>query len=340
MKSGTRSIGSGGLSEMSVKDNGTGTGIVFATSPGNVALDGDGPHSPFTASLLTHIGTPNTSLQTIMSRVTGDVNEATDNQQRPWFHQSYTDEVFLYQTAALASAPAPTAIAPEPQIATDAASGLEDEKYMFNLARDTGHVEDYELYLEFYPNGRFARHARVMIERLKGAQTETQMASVNPAVTGTTRTLAGYNPNAPLLLEVTQQLRSTPSSQMTENALAMGREKRREVQARLNAAGHNVGGADGQFGGKTRTGIASWQMANGLPATQYLNGVQLDLLTSQTEATYMAHMTAPVATKTRTYSSGSKRSSTNAGVGAVGESIVKGVSEGIGRAFGEKIFGR
>jgi Caspase domain len=37
---------------------GAGTLIAFATAPGQVALDGDGVHSPFSAALLRHISTP------------------------------------------------------------------------------------------------------------------------------------------------------------------------------------------------------------------------------------------------------------------------------------------
>jgi uncharacterized caspase-like protein len=32
--------------------------IAFATAPGQVALDGEGAHSPFSAALSRHIGTP------------------------------------------------------------------------------------------------------------------------------------------------------------------------------------------------------------------------------------------------------------------------------------------
>ena len=61
LASNTRSVSSGGLAEVQISDTGSGTGIIFATEPGQVAYDGDGSNSPFTQALLQHIGTPGIS---------------------------------------------------------------------------------------------------------------------------------------------------------------------------------------------------------------------------------------------------------------------------------------
>jgi len=44
----------------------------------------------------------------------------------------------------------------------------------------------------------------------------------------------------------------------------------RDAQARLNALGHSVGSVDGQPGSRTRRALASFQSAQGLPASGYL----------------------------------------------------------------------
>ena len=52
----------------------TGTGellVVYATSPGMTADDGDGGNSPFTMALLDYIGTPGIEVQTVVKRVIG-----------------------------------------------------------------------------------------------------------------------------------------------------------------------------------------------------------------------------------------------------------------------------
>ncbi|TDL88034.1 caspase family protein [Meridianimarinicoccus aquatilis] len=300
----SRSIATRGLGEMDVTDTGIGTGIVFATAPGDVAEDGNGRNSPFTSALLNNIGTPNTPFTSIMTRVTGEVFAATDGRQRPWFNQSFTGEVVLHDVP-VEAAPAPVAAAPAPNVAAPSASA-EDERFMFDIARDSGYVEDYETYLDFYPNGRFARFARLAIERLtptdaSPAEPEQIVAQADIAetpsspveVAPTAIASRAYDPTAPLVLAPTQTALLAPATQQSETALAMDREKRREVQARLNASGHKVGRPDGMFGPRTRGGIAAWQTANGLPATQHLNALQLAMLTSQTEATYQAFLTAP-----------------------------------------------
>lgn len=67
------------------------------------------------------------------------------------------------------------------------------------------------------------------------------------------------------------------------------------MQARLNASGVDVGWPDGVVGPNTRKGISSWQVNNGLPPTGYLNALQYQMLTSQTEATYATYLAAPKA---------------------------------------------
>jgi tetratricopeptide (TPR) repeat protein len=90
---GTRStsVGSG----LAAIQSAVGTMIAYATQPDNVALDGDGRNSPFTAALLKHIATPNVEIGTIMRRVRADVVAATLERQVPWDSSSLIGEVIL-----------------------------------------------------------------------------------------------------------------------------------------------------------------------------------------------------------------------------------------------------
>ncbi|MBN9672515.1 caspase family protein [Roseibium aggregatum] len=83
---GTRSTSIGrGLARV---ETGIGTLIAYATQPGNVALDGEGRHSPFTSALLRHIGTPDIDVEIMFRRVRFEVMEATQGQQVPWSSSS------------------------------------------------------------------------------------------------------------------------------------------------------------------------------------------------------------------------------------------------------------
>jgi tetratricopeptide (TPR) repeat protein len=74
---------------------GAGTLIAFATAPGQVALDGEGANSPFSAALSRHIGTPGLELQQMLTRVRAEVVAGTKGQQVPWSNSSLLGEVFL-----------------------------------------------------------------------------------------------------------------------------------------------------------------------------------------------------------------------------------------------------
>ena len=74
---------------------GSGTLIAFATAPGNTAADGAGVHSPFTAALLKHVGTPAIEVNQMFTRVRVDVAAATERKQIPWVNSSLLGEVYL-----------------------------------------------------------------------------------------------------------------------------------------------------------------------------------------------------------------------------------------------------
>ena len=74
---------------------GAGTLIAFATAPGQVALDGEGANSPFSAALSRHLGTPGLEVQQMLTRVRAEVVAATKSKQVPWSNSSLLGEVYL-----------------------------------------------------------------------------------------------------------------------------------------------------------------------------------------------------------------------------------------------------
>ncbi|POF29275.1 caspase family protein [Roseibium marinum] len=284
-----------GLAEIKVQETGgEGSVIAFATSPGDVALDGEGANSPFTSALIRHIDTPNVSIQTVMTRVTGDVFDETEKRQRPWVNASLIGEVFLNKQA-VAAAPttevaslgntatttpqAPAVNQAAVNTATQNTISWEREKLVWETVKDSNNVADYKSYLETYPNGTFAGFARNSIKRL---ESQSQVASLNPAGTAP-QTGTGIVATLP------DPQKAIPGTQATEDSLGWNRTARREVQARLNLSGHNVGNPDGAFGPKTRAGVAAWQTQNGIVPTGYFTAAQYAFLTTQTAVQYTAY---------------------------------------------------
>ena len=105
-------------------DAGVGSFIAFSTEPGNVASDGHGRNSPFTASLLRHIGTQGADIHAVMRKVRAEVKAGSNDRQIPWENSSLIDEVFLAgqpETDLAAPAPQPNQLAllqpaPQPQV--------------------------------------------------------------------------------------------------------------------------------------------------------------------------------------------------------------------------------
>jgi hypothetical protein len=86
-----RSLGSRGLAQM---DAPRGTLIVYATSPGAEASDGDERNGVFTKHLLQELKIPNQSISQALQRVRAQVIQATDGKQTPWESSSLTGDFF------------------------------------------------------------------------------------------------------------------------------------------------------------------------------------------------------------------------------------------------------
>lgn len=126
---GTRStaIGKG----LAAATTGLGTFIAYSTQPGNVALDGDGRNSPFTAALVKHMGTKGRNLPATMIEVRKEVVAATQGRQVPWDHSALTGDFYFVPGAATPTAgavtPAPAGSSADLQALQDRLRKLEEE---------------------------------------------------------------------------------------------------------------------------------------------------------------------------------------------------------------------
>jgi hypothetical protein len=94
---GTRSGSIGrGLAQV---QTGVGTFIAYSTQPGNVALDGDGRNSPFTAALIKGVKEPGRNLTAVMIEVRKEVLAATSGKQVPWDHSALTGDFYFHLAA-------------------------------------------------------------------------------------------------------------------------------------------------------------------------------------------------------------------------------------------------
>ncbi len=81
-----------GLARM---EGGTGTLIAYSTSPGHLAMDGQGRNSPYTKHLLKYMTQTGLSIEQVFKRVRVGVEEDSDGKQTPWETSSLRGDFYF-----------------------------------------------------------------------------------------------------------------------------------------------------------------------------------------------------------------------------------------------------
>jgi hypothetical protein len=150
-----RRLASQGLAQVDL--GATGALIAFSAAPGQVAYDGDGRNSPFTAALLKYLQTPGLEIRAMLSRVTKEVSKATGGKQRPWENSSLEgDFYFVPPTAGTGGAPSDSVMNPNV------------EALFWDSIKTSMEPADYRAYIEKFPNGVFVKLAQNRLAALLG----------------------------------------------------------------------------------------------------------------------------------------------------------------------------
>ena len=84
-----------GLARMNAQNSNL---IAYATGPGDIALDGVGNNSPYTAALARAIRTPDLDIEAIFGQVRDEVVAATAGEQVPWESSDLERAVYIQPT--------------------------------------------------------------------------------------------------------------------------------------------------------------------------------------------------------------------------------------------------
>ncbi len=166
---------------------GAGLLIAYATDPGNVAYDGLGDNSVFTSSLLDHIATPDLDVRLMLGRVRQQVVLETEGRQIPWVEESVLDEHSF--------APGLLSDGPQDEIEADMAH--------WRSVSASGDPQDFETYLQTYPDGLFAAFARDRIALLNttaaapAAPISATLANAEPDKLAAALSTLGLMPDGP-----------------------------------------------------------------------------------------------------------------------------------------------
>ena len=138
--------------------------LAYATSPGNVASDGEGANGLYTESLVRELKVPEAKIEDVFKRVRLSVRRRSQGQQIPWESTSLEEDFYFLppkELKKLAEAEATREF--ETELATW-------EK--IKAANDPAPLEDY---LRRYPSGRFSELAQLRLDQVLARQGEKKI---------------------------------------------------------------------------------------------------------------------------------------------------------------------
>ena len=147
-----------GLSQF---DAPVGSLLAYATSPGNVASDGEGANGLYTENLVRELSKRGTRIEDALKRVRLNVRLASKGEQIPWETTSLEGDVFIFNEG-------------QKKLSESEMEKLvEADVTEWARIKSSKKIDDWVSYLRTFPNGRFAEIAQMRLTRLL-ADVETQ----------------------------------------------------------------------------------------------------------------------------------------------------------------------
>ncbi|MBN8990889.1 MAG: caspase family protein [Rhizobiales bacterium] len=142
----TRSIDAvrGGLAKI---DKAQGMVVAYSTAADEVAADGDGRNSPFTAAFLKRLKEPGLEIEQLFRRVAADVNAQTGGRQRPETYVSLLSNYYLNQT----------------------------DRMAFEKIKDTPDPEPLRDFIAAFPTSSYVAEAQGRIQRIEAVIREREL---------------------------------------------------------------------------------------------------------------------------------------------------------------------
>ena len=140
-----------GLSQF---DAPVGSLLAYATSPGNVASDGEGQNGLYTQHLVRELGKHGTRIEDALKRVRLNVRLASHGEQIPWETTSLEGDIFIFNEGQ------------KKLSETELEQLVEADVTEWARIKSSKKIADWVSYLQTFPNGRFAEIAQLRLARL------------------------------------------------------------------------------------------------------------------------------------------------------------------------------
>lgn len=143
----------------------TGTLIAYATAPDSVAFDGGGANSPYAEELTKQMQVSGVLLETMLRRVAEQVSSRSAGRQEPWYSANVKGD-FYFSASPTNFSLSTTGNTTQPS----KIDAVAVERETWETIRGSNDPQDYNDYLQAYPNGAYAVAARLKIRQLEAAK--------------------------------------------------------------------------------------------------------------------------------------------------------------------------
>jgi uncharacterized caspase-like protein len=150
-----------GLSQMDAPGQ---TILAYATSPGNVASDGEGSNGLYTENLLRELKVPEAKIEDIFKRVRLGVRRKTKGAQIPWESTSLEEDFWFLPPKELKQASE-----------SEKQARFDEELKIWESAKASRSAAALEGYLRRYPNGEFAELAQLELDTVLAKEGEKRI---------------------------------------------------------------------------------------------------------------------------------------------------------------------
>ena len=226
--------------------------VAYATSAGNVALDGDGTNSPFALALAEHLRIPGRDVRIAFGAVRDKVLELTGHKQEPFIYGS------LGGTAIILAEPAVVAIKTErPNPVQNAVPGVTPATVTVDPSPDIANL--------LALSGEYASWVRITRSGTwSGLSRFHELVPDSYYSILTSKLLAGRQKDPARTLEAAIEALDDQPFQPR----ALQRSRIVEIQRKLAAAGFYGGEIDGVWGAQSHTALAAFAEFRHLPGTE------------------------------------------------------------------------
>lgn len=154
-----------GLSQMDAPTN---TLLAYATSPGNVASDGDGDNGLYTESFLAEMKVPEAKLEDVFKRVRLNVRRKSQGAQIPWESTSLEEDFYFLPPAQL-----------KKRSNEEREAAYKAELALWESVKSAKTTKPLEDFLRRYPSGEFSELAQLQLDRVLASEGEKKIQIVS-----------------------------------------------------------------------------------------------------------------------------------------------------------------